>query len=297
VKRLVFLALLSGCSPAPEEPPPRQDPVVVYAAFEDDAAIVEMFDRYKKETGVLVIVRRGPAERIVSDLVRNDVTPPADLLMTRSVVDAWLAAEESALRPLYSESVAEKIPAWARDPDDLWFATGVDRAVVVYHGDTPFAPELADLGHDRFSGGLCLSSSANAVNRTAIAMHIDLGDVRTTELMVRRWVSNLALPPFKTESDLLEAIADGRCKIGLASQSAAIATDVPFLEPAYLVADVHAIGVARHARNPDGAAALLEWLVSHSRWDSRALPDDRNVGLLAWHYEDAIKLAERARYP
>ena len=92
---------------------------------------------------------------------------------------------------------------------------------------------------------------------------------------------------------ILEAIADGRCEIGLVSHSAASESGMPFLEPAQLVADVEAIGVARHARNPDGAAALLEWLVSNFEWDGGGLPDGRNVGLVAWHYEDAIKLVEQ----
>ena len=61
MKRLVFLLLLSACSP--EEPRQPVDPVVVYVAFEDVSAPVEVFDRYKEETGVLVIVRRGRLEK------------------------------------------------------------------------------------------------------------------------------------------------------------------------------------------------------------------------------------------
>jgi iron(III) transport system substrate-binding protein len=282
---LLILAwvFLAACSPEPAEPPARQDPVVVYAAFEDDGAIVEMFDRYKEETGVLVIVRRGPAERIVNDLINNNISPPADILVTRSVVDAWRAAEESALRPLYSEAVAERIPAWARDPDSLWFATAVDEAV-------------AELANDEFGGKLCLSSSENAINRAVIATLIDRTDLRSAEILVRGWVKNLALPPFATEEQLLAAVAEGRCELGLASRRAASLSDVAIAEADTLYTDVGAMGLARHARNPEGAAALVEWLASDFEWQGDAPPVLENVGLVAWHYEDAVKLAERARY-
>lgn len=289
----VFLA---ACSPEPAAPPARQDPVVVYAAFEDDGAIVEMFDRYKEETGVLVIVRRGPAERIVNDLINNNISPPADILVTRSVVDAWRAAEESALRPLYSEAVTERIPAWARDPDSLWFATAVDEAVFVYSGDEPSVNGPTELANDRFRGKLCLSSSENAINRAVIATLIDRSDLRSAEILVRGWVKNLALPPFATEEQLLAAVAEGRCELGLASRGAASLSDVAIAEVDTLYADVGAMGLARHARNPEGAAALVEWLASDFEWQGDAPPVLENVGLVAWHYEDAVKLAERARY-
>jgi iron(III) transport system substrate-binding protein len=295
---LIFAMLfLAACSPEPAAPPPRQDPVVVYAAFEDDGAIVEMFDRYKEETGVLVIVRRGPADRIVNDLINNNISPPADVLMTRSVVDAWNAAEESALRPLYSEAVADRIPAWARDPDDLWFATSIDEAVLVYSGDKPSVHGPAELTSDEFRGKLCLSSSQNAINRAVIATLIDRTDLRSTEIMVRGWVENLALPPFATEEQLLSAIDEGSCKLGIASRRAASLSGVAIAEADTLYTDIEAIGLARHARNPEGAAALVEWLVSDFEWQGEAPPVLENVGLVAWHYADAIKLAERARYP
>ena len=298
MKRLLFLLVLAGCSPAPEEPPVRQDPVVVYAAFEDDSAIVEAFDRYKEETGVLVIVRRGPAERIVNDLITDNISPPADLFMTRAVVDAWHAAEEGALRPLTSDSVAQRVPEWARDPDGLWIATGSDRVVFAYSGDEPFAPQPVDLTHDRFHGKLCLSSSRNAINRALIASLIGQGgELRVIEKVVRGWVRNLALPPFETEAQLLAAIAEGRCGVGIVTRRAAIESGVSYLEPRSLYTDVEAIGVARHARNPEGAAALAEWLVANSRYDEDKAPVLSNIGLVAWHYEDAVKLAERARYP
>lgn len=308
----------------------RPEPVVVYAAFEDDAYLQDLFAEYQEHSGVLVIVRRGKPAEIVNDLIENRISPPADVLMTRSVTDVWRAAEEGALRPLYSESTREQTPGWSRDPDDLWFGTGYRTAVVVHKmpelRDSNL-PDFATLAESRFANTLCLSSSANTVNRTVIAMMIDAIGVRPAEIAVRGWIGNLALPVLDTEAQLIAAIDAGSCRIGIVS-SASIAQakadnaqlDVSVLTPATTYADIDGIGIARHARNPDGAAALAEWLLSTGTQSAYALknfaypanasakyadsldaagPDrvsDKNVGLVAWQEEAAAKLAERARY-
>ena len=70
--------------------------------------------------------------------------------------------------------------------------------------------------------------------------------------------------------------------------------------PETTYADVSTLGIARHARNPDGAVALAEWLVAEAG-ELQIRNDESvsrtNVSRVALHYEDAVKLAERARYP
>lgn len=309
----------------------RQEPVVVYAAFEDDARLRELFENYTEETGVMVIVRRGEPGNIVNDLIENRISPPADVLMTQSVIGVWRAAEEGALRPLYSEAVRERSPAWSRDPDDLWFGTGFRTAVIA--GKTEAItdaglPNFAALGEQRFTGQLCLSSSTNQVNRTVIAMMIETMDVRPAELAVRSWMKNLARPVVDTEAEVISGILSGECNYGIVSSTAfaeAMASDpraeVSVFAPDVTFADIDGVGVARHARNPEGAAKLVEWLFSTEVQEemtsqNRMFPANqsaayydaldsagpksvspKNVGLVAWHEHEAAKLAERARYP
>ena len=309
---------------------PRPDPVVVYAALEDDAYLQDLFATYTEESGVLVIVRRGAPADIVDDLIDNKISPPADVLITRSVTDVWRAAEEGALRPLYSDAVKEQLPEWSRDPDDLWFGTSYTIAVIVHSmADSELAglPDFGALAQPRFEGELCLSSSGNPVNRAVIAMMIETMGERPAELAVRGWIRNLALPVFDTEARLIAAVAAGTCRLGIVSSTAlAVAMvgepqpDVRAFTPATTYADIDGIGVARHARNPEGAAALLEWMLAPGAQTALAsgtstfpanpsakLPEelaavgsadvsDRNVGLVAWHADAARLLAERARY-
>ena len=309
----------------------RQQPVVVYAAFEDDAELRELFETYTEETGVLVIVRRGEPESIVNDLIENRISPPADVLMTRSVAGVWRAAEEGALRPLYSDVVRERSPAWSRDPDDLWFGTAFLTAVIVGSRDAEAEtalPNYAALAEQRFAGQLCLSSSTNQINRAVIAMMIETMDVRSAELAVRGWMKNLARPVLDTEAAVIAAIRSGDCRYGIVSSSAFAAAmgndpqaEVSVFTPDVTFADIDGVGIARHARNAEGAAKLVEWLFSTEVQEKMAsqqpvFPVDRsaayddaladavpqsvspkNVGLVAWHEPEAAKLAERARYP
>ncbi len=330
---IATLAVLAACGKAPEEPASdiRPDPVVVYAAYKDDEKLRNALADYTTETGVLVIVRSGDPDAIVDDVIENEISPPADILVTRSVTQVWRAAEEGALRPHYNDALRERVPAWSRDPDDLWFGTAYRAAVLAYAPSAAGIDRLesfATLAEPRFREKLCLSASANPINRAVIAMMIEEMGVRPAEIAVRGWIANLAQPVFATESELIGAIESGACAIGIvSSQALALArqtdggSSVAATTPATTCADVDGVGVARHARNPEGAAALVEWLFSADVQQRRAAEDltypavdsaqhhddldaagrdnvtAKNVGLVAWHDVAAAKLAERARYP
>lgn len=280
----------------------RKEPVVVYIAFEDDAKLQESFAKYTEETGVLVIARRGASQEIVTDLIENRVSPPADVLVTKSVIDVSRAAEEGALRPIASHALRTRSPAWSRDPDSLWAGIGIRTAVIVFDAAAMSVEKslhYASLQETRFAGKLCLSSSSNAINRTVIAMLIGELGVRPAELVVRGWMKNLAMPVFNSEAQVLQAIESGECAIGIVSSPAAAASDVSSHSPSPAFANVDGIGIGRHARNPDGALALVDWLAEElpgARFDGVDQSIEKNVGLVAWYHEDAIKLAERAQY-
>jgi ABC-type Fe3+ transport system substrate-binding protein len=119
---------------------------------------------------------------------------------------------------------------------------------------------------------------------------------------------------FDTEVQLVHAIQSGDCAIGIVSSQAAalVAQHIEdsrfeLITPAVNYSDIEAVGVARHARNPDGALALLEWLLSKKTQTQHAshtmahaaisaATGTKNVSLVARHSEEAQKLSERARY-
>ena len=312
------IALLVACTPEQSaEERPELQPVVVYADYENRVYLSALFEGYTKETGVEVVVRYGNAPGIVDDVIDSRVSPVADLLLVPSVTEIWRAAEEGALRPIYSKFVQDSVPTWLRDPDEYWVALSYRTAVLAYDPDVVSVDALSSyeaLANAQFRDRVCLSSASLPINRAVIAMLIDEFGIRDAELVVRGWVANLALPTFDTEANLLRAIQSGDCSIGIASSQAALLAAqniddfrIEIFTPATAYSDIEGIGIARHARNPDGALALVEWLLSkniqtqhasHSKAYAAisAATATKNVSLVARHSEEAKKLAERARY-
>jgi len=187
------------------------------------------------------------------------------------------------------------------------------------------------LGDALWHGKLCLSSSNVNSNRSLIAYLIKSQGERDAELIVRGWQTNLATTVFSDDDKLLGAVAEGRCSIGVADSSD-LATfirgrpDAPlaahwFADASSVYLDVTGAGVTRHAENPDGATALLEWLLSRQpnalfaalglefpaspdspadasieQW-SRYVAEPMSVSELGYFQDDAAKLADRAHYP
>jgi iron(III) transport system substrate-binding protein len=318
------LVLLAACSrDAADDVPP--DPVVVYAAEQDAADWPAFFRTYTKETGVVVIVRETSPESIVDDVIENAISPPADVLLSHTAAGAERAAGDGALRPLPPGFDAGAVPNGLKDPDGYWvgIAMRTTGIAVDTRAVTDMPADFVALAGPAWAGRLCLSSSGLPVNRGVVATLIGDRGVHEAELAVRGWVANLSRPVFADEAALLQAIADGECAAGIVSSQAhagRLATDarargvvrLDFAGPG--LADVDAAGIGRHARNPEGAARLIQWLLRvdvqqrygrSTRQFETVIGGGNPAGIdvasfalspLRWEYE-AVRLVERARYP
>lgn len=316
----MLLLVIGACgneSTAPGVAPERSDsarlePVVVYATHDDEAYLPSLFADFTRETGIRVTVRHADAKTSMEDVINDRGSPPADVLLSPDVFSIWKAADEGALRPLTSESlirtVDAQVPAHLRDPDGVWVAVSARAAAIAY--DSRVVDASALTGYDSLAdesrhGNVCLSSSSLAVNRSLIAMLIDELGVRPAEIVVRGWVRNLALPAFETDADLLAAMGAGTCALGIvtlprksASANSGDSESIRFFVPQPAFGDIEGLGVARHAREPESAQRLIEWLLNtHADDFVGDKLSTRNVGVAAWRADDAIKLAERAGYP
>jgi len=324
-----LLAALTLCAcerPAnePGAPATRPEPVVVYASYEDENYLPSLFAAFTRETGIPVTVRHRPEQQIVDEVIEKRGSPPADVLLTRSVHGIGRANDEGALRPLHSETLAGLVPGWLRDPDGYWTAIGFDTVVVACNAesrrDCDSIASYEDLSEPEFSGQLCLSTALLPINRTLIASLIVDHGTRPAEILVRGLVRNLERPPYESERALLQAVEAGTCPLAIVSGLAVHEFGRPTVaatwpRPGYF--DVVAVGVGRHARSPDAALSLVEWLLGDqpqaAQFDAIGLrpanpavlagsfsfpapagkPGATLVGL---HQVEAVKLAERARW-
>ena len=316
---LLIVATLAACQQEPPPGPvlgsaPRPEPLYVYSAYEDVDYLPALFSEFTDETGILVVVRHRSDDENIDDMLAKSGSQPADLLLTSSVAAIWTAAEEGLLRPLPADSAAASVPDAFRDPDGLWVSVSADPAVVLRSdGDNA---EVAYESLGQAVSPLCVSSSTLNANRVLLAWMIAAFGERATELSARQWMAALELPPRDNFDDVIAALDRGGCNEALLPLSAVPDARRPdVVVPDEVFFDIEGIGIGRHARNPDAAAALVDWLLSpriqrrHAAATGRlslvASEDGvvavdrlstRGIAAAGFLYADAVLLAERARY-
>jgi iron(III) transport system substrate-binding protein len=284
--------LLMACSDDGQHVEP---PLVVYASEDDPVSLLPLFEEFTSDTGIPIEPVWGESSANTDALIAKQ-GKPADLLIAASVADIVRAADEGALRPISSGSLAAVRTAF-KDPDKLWVALQARRVTVAVSpgSDAPADGDYEALAQDAYRGKLCLSSIANSLNQSLIAWLIEDLELKPAERVVRGWVRNLAAPPFATEADLVEALESGTCKFGIVSSSANI-TGMTTMGPLPSYFDVSAIGVGRHAPNPELAQQLIDWLIVNHPLPDSADGNGKSVAIAGWRNNDARLLAERAGY-
>ncbi len=340
IAKLLFCSVLlcliaAGCGsdvPDTSERPPAP-PVVVYAA-RDAASMRAVLDAYTEETGITVLLTTESGRALIDRLSAEKHRPTADLVLTDSIGHLWRAVENDILRPSTSETLEINIPENLRDPENLWFGLLVFGRTIAYDKREIDPDELTGysaLGDDQWRGKLCLSSATDVDNQSHIAMMIgDYGE-RPAELTVRDWIANLAIPVMADDAQLLQAIEDRQCGVGIVNSDdvarftrdhpdTSVAGFWPLASSGGAYINIVGAAVTRHASNPVGARQLLEWLSSEKGQIQLAgrnleYPANQNVpadnALGEWrehqinpinlagsgyHHQDAVKLMERARY-
>jgi iron(III) transport system substrate-binding protein len=249
------------------------EPLVIYSA-QKEPSLRPLLDRYTAQTGVEVqlLVDQGPV--LVERMAAEGDNTRADLLLTVDAGNLWQAAQRGLLAKLDSELLQARVPSNLRDADDRWFAISRRVRGIVYSTARVKPEQLstyAALAEAQWKGRLCLRTSKNVYNQSLVAMRIASMGEAPAEAMVRGWIANLATAPLSDDTLTAQAIAGGECDVGLVNmyyvarlKRAQPDLPVTMFWPDQAADGAHqnicGAGVARHARNPAGAQALLEWL-------------------------------------
>jgi len=311
----VFSLTLLACEPEAELP--RYDPVVVWASYEDETYLRDLFADFTAESRLPVTVKYAKSELHLYNLIENIGAEPADVFLSRNIADLWRAADEGALRPIQANNL-KNVPPSLKDGDNLWTAINYQTSVIVHaaeaHGPLPLT--FSELAGKAFESRVCLSTSRLSTNLEIVAMLSGEIDTTPAERVVRGWVSNLAKAPFRTEQLLLDAVASGECELAVLSGWAVadleVNTDSNFelIRPEPAFKQIEGVGVGRHSRYPQSAYALVDWLLSDqankrhaSNIGAYAVSDDRHlnpsaqpVAVAGWRHDEAKLLVERAGY-
>ncbi len=289
---LLCAVVLFGCEKAPPEV--ALPPVVVYAYGDDTTDLASRLAGFTEATGTPIQVVHAESATLTDDVIADRGSPKADVLLTSNVADIWRAADEGALRPIQSPALAN-VKSEGRDADGLWVAFESYSAVIgaAERVETKVT-SYTGLARPDIGGDVCLSSSRLPINRAVIARLIEENGVKRAERIVRAWVRNQKLAPFATEAELVAALGDGTCGYGIFSSDVE-APGVWIAEPFPKYFNVRALGVARHAQNPNAAQALVDWIIVTIPLEI-ADENGKSAGRIGWLDEDVGLLAERAGY-
>ncbi len=257
----------------------QKEPVVVYSARKEHL-IKPVFEMFTARSGIPVRYLTDSAAPLLLRLETEAENTPADLLLTVDAGHLWQAAERGVLQRTDSETLQGNIPAQLRDPRNHWFGLSLRARTIVYAPERVKEWELArvdyaDLAAPRWRGRLCLRSGKKVYNLslTGSLLH-HLGEQRTLAV-VQGWVRNLGLPPFDSDTRAMEAILAGRCDLTVVNtyyygrlqrkwseqgKTLPLAISWPGQRGTGVHVNISGAGITRHAGNPKGARALLEWL-------------------------------------
>lgn len=271
--------ILTSCGDRPAEPPAAAgnggDMLVLYTALPAER-MSRLAERYLEDTGVLVNYMVESDDVLIDKLVRKEHRPGADVLLISGASHLADAVDTDVLRPISAQPLENAVAETLRDPDGYWFGVGHRAEVLAYDARSVQAESLggyAGLAGDEWRGRLCLQRGSSERMRSIVAALIASMGERDAELVVRGWRANLATSVFDDQQELLQAIEDGTCAVGivgsdqvagLVQRGAAANTRVHFppADAGGTLQETIAAGVARHANDAALATAFVEWLVS-----------------------------------
>ncbi|WP_368922576.1 extracellular solute-binding protein [Comamonas aquatica] len=311
--------------------------VTVYSA-RIEALLKPTLDEYTKQTGVKINLLTDSGGSLTERLAAEGASSPADVLITVDVGNLWNVAERGLLQKVDSPLLNANVPANFRDPGNRWWGLSERSRTIFYAADRVKPEQLStyeDLADPKWKGKLCLRTSKQAYTQSLVAMLIAKHGVEKSEAIVKGWVNNLAGDVFTNDTSLLKAIAAGQCDVVIANTyyfGRILANEPDFNKQVKLFwanqgkneggahVNVSGAGVTKHAKNPEGARKLLEWLSSanvqtaytHGTYESpinpkadvdpivkawgKFTPSPLNASDIGSKQAEAIKLLDRVGY-
>jgi iron(III) transport system substrate-binding protein len=235
----------------------------------------QSFKDFEQARGITLELRGGTAPELFQRMKSEGSDTPADVLVTTDLANLWRAKQAGLLQPVHSAVLDRQVPQEFRDPDGDWY--GLSLRIRTPMRSTERVPASAvtsyeDLGDPRWKGRLCLRTSNNEYNQSLVAdMLAKRGEARTTKLL-ESWMAN---DPriLGSDVDVLEAIAAGRCDVGLTNHyylgrilkdkpDFPVAPAWPDQDGAGAHTNLSGVGLVKGAEHRADAIALMEHLTA-----------------------------------
>lgn len=255
--------------------------VNVYSARQD-ALIAPLLEQFTEQTGIAVNLITGKAEELLARIRAEGAATPADLLITVDAGNLYRAKNAGVLQSIESDMLAERVPGQLMDPDRTWVGLTVRARPIFYAKDRVDPNHLSTyeaLTDAKWKGRICIRSSGNIYNQSLVASLIEAHGEAETEAWARSLVANLARKPTGGDTDQLRAVAAGQCDLAVANTyyfgrliDSAKPEDRQVVESLGVFwpnqgdrgthINISGAGFVKHAKNPQHAIQLLEFMVS-----------------------------------
>src|SRR5688500_7866468 len=247
--------------------------VVVYngrSQYGDEAA----FEAFEDDTGKSLELRGGTAPELFERLRSEGSESPADLLVTTDLANLWRAKEAGLLEAVRTPALERQVPEPYRDPDGAWYGLSLRVRTPMRSTKVPAdaVTSYEDLGDARWKGRLCLRTSNNEYNQSLVADMLAKRGPGETRALLESWIANEPRV-LGSDVDVLEAIASGRCDVGLTNHyylARELKDDPDFpVAPAWPDQDgagahtnLSGVGLVRGSEHRAAAIALMEHLTA-----------------------------------
>jgi iron(III) transport system substrate-binding protein len=192
------------------------DDIVIYSA-RSHYGEEQPFRDFAAQSGDHLTLFGGEAAELYERLRSEGDKSKADVLITVDGANLWRAERAGLLAPIHSAVLDRDVPSDLRDPDGEWFALTTRARTIMRSIDRVKPDEVttyAGLGDPKWKDRLCLRTATSEYNVSFVADRIAKDGQAATERMLRSWMANDPTI-LGSDKDVLDAIANGRCDVGL----------------------------------------------------------------------------------
>jgi len=245
--------------------------------------IKPLLDRFTAQTGIKTNLVTAKADKLLTRLKNEGRNTPADIFITVDAGRLYRAKQAGVFASVNSDVLNSAVPEHLRDPEGQWVGLS-QRARVIFYAKDRVKPEdlstYENLASEHWKRKICIRGSGNIYNQSLVASLIAANGTDTAQQWSNQLVNNMARPPKGGDRDQIKAAAAGQCDIAIANTyyygsmlankkdpsqvKAAQAMGVfwPNQSGRGTHVNISGAGVTKHAKNPDNALKLLEFLVS-----------------------------------
>ena len=239
----------------------------------------KLYQQFTAKTGIQVKLLEAKDDSLIERLRQEGTNTAADVLVLVDAARLERASSLDLLQPARSAALLRSVPLNLRDSKGHWVGLTRRVRVVLVNPALVKAASIrtyGDLANPALKGKLCLRDRKSVYNQSLVASQMILRGDAQAQRWVKAMTANVSQPYFSSDIPLIRALASGQCGVGLvntyylarllngesgaADRALARKLQVVFPNPAHV--NISGAGITRHAKNPQAALKLIEFLAS-----------------------------------